>query len=110
MTMCMRLLERGTILVAVMICTVTAPLLARPVQETGKILLLYGYDHNAPGVAAFSQQLKAVVSEQFRDRVEIYEEYLDLNRFPDLDRSPQLARYFADAQLAHPFGADRETR
>ena len=92
----MRLIERGTVLVAVMISTVTAPLHARPVQETGKILLLYGYDHNAPGVPAFAQQLKVVVSEQFHNRVEIYDEYLDLNRFPDLDRSPQLARYFAE--------------
>ncbi len=92
----MRVIERGTVLVAVMICTVTAPLHARPVQETGKILMLYAYDPNSPGVAAFAQQLKAVVSEQFHDRVEIYEEYLDLNRFPDFDRSPQLARYFAE--------------
>ena len=71
-TMCMRLIERGTVLVAVMICTVTAPLHARPVQETRKILMLYAYDPNAPGVVAFAQQLKAVVEEQFHNRVEIY--------------------------------------
>ena len=64
-TMCMRLIERGTVLVAVMICTATAPLHARPVQETTKILMLYGHDPNAPGVVAFAQQLKAVVQEQF---------------------------------------------
>ena len=58
--------------------------------------MLYAYDPNAPGVVAFTQQLKAVVSEQFQNRAEIYDEYLDLNRFPDLDRSPQLARYFAE--------------
>jgi signal transduction histidine kinase len=92
----MRLIERGTVLVAVMTCTVTAPLHARPVQEARKILMLHGYDVNAPGVTAFAQRLKVWVSEQFHDRVEIYEEYLDLNRFPDLDRSPQLAHYFAE--------------
>ena len=95
-TMCMRLIERGTVLVAVMICTATAPLHAQAVQETRKILMLYAYDPNAPGVVAFTQQFKVVVSEQFHDRVEIYDEYLDLNRFPDPDRSPQLARYFAE--------------
>ena len=92
----MHLIERSTVLVAVMICTATAPLHARPVQETKKILMLYAYDPNAPGVAAFAQQLKTVVSEQFHNRVEIYDEYLDLNRFPDRDRSPKLAGYFAE--------------
>ena len=37
-----------------------------------------------------------MLQEQFPNSVEIYEEYLDLARFPDLDRSPQLARYFAE--------------
>ena len=53
--------------------------------------MLYAYDPNAPGVVAFAQQFKAVVGEEFHNRVEIYDEYLDLNRFPDHDRSPQLA-------------------
>ena len=91
----MRLIERGTVLVAVMICTATAPLHAQSVQETKKILMLYAYDPNAPGVIAFAQQLKAVVDEQFHHRAEIYDEYLDANRFPDRDRSPEFARYFA---------------
>jgi len=92
----MRLIERGTALVAIMICTATVPLHARPVQETTQILMLYGHDPNAPGVVAFAQPLKAVLQEQFPNRVEIYEEYLDLARFPDLDHSPQLVRYFAE--------------
>ena len=91
----MRLIERGSVLVAVMICTATAPLHAQAAQGTTRILMLYGHDPNAPGVVAFAQPLKAVLQEQFPNRVEIYEEYLDLARFPDLDRS-QLARYFAE--------------
>ena len=94
-TMCMRLIERGTALVAIMICTATVPLHARPVQETKKILMLYGHDPNTPGAIAFAQQFKLVLNEQFHNRVEIYDEFLDLTRFPDFDRSPQLARYFA---------------
>src|SRR6476646_10366325 len=96
----MRLMERGTVLVALMICTATAPLHARPVQdtvqETKKILMLYAYDPNAPGVVAFTQQLKLVVDGEFHHRAEIYDEYLDANRFPDRDRSPAVARYFAE--------------
>ena len=91
----MRLIARGAIVVAFMICTATAPLHAQRVQET-RILMLYGHDPNAPGVVAFAQPLKAVLLEQLPNRVEIYEEYLDLARFPDFDRSPQLARYFAE--------------
>jgi signal transduction histidine kinase len=91
----MRLIERATVLVTLMICTATAPLPGQSVQESRKILMLYAYDPNAPGVVAFAQQLKAVVSEQFHNRVEIYDEYLDANRFPDRDRSPDFARYFA---------------
>jgi len=92
----MRLIDRGTVLVALMICTATAPLDAQSVQDARKILMLYAYDPNAPGVAAFTQQLKVVVEEQFHNRAEIYDEYLDANRFPDRDRSPEFARYFAE--------------
>jgi len=91
-----RLIERGTAIVAVMICTATAPLYAQSVQDARKILMLYSYDPNAPGVAAFAQQLKVVVDEQFHHRAEIYDEYLDANRFPGRDRSPEFARYFAE--------------
>ncbi len=94
--MCVRLIERGTAIVVVMICTATAPLHAQSVQDARKILMLYSYDPNAPGVAAFAQQLKVVVDEQFYHRAEIYDEYLDSNRFPGRDRSPELARYFAE--------------
>ncbi len=91
----MRLIQRGTLLVTLMICSATAPLHAQSVQESKKILMLYAYDPNAPGTIAFAQQLKAVVSEQFHDRAEIYDEYLDANRFPGRGRSPEFARYFA---------------
>ena len=57
----MRLIERGTVLVTVMICCATAPLHAQSVQESKKILMLYAYDPNAPGTIAFAQQLKGVV-------------------------------------------------
>src|SRR5829696_5100273 len=91
----MRLINRGTVLVTVMICCATASLHAQSVQQSRKVLMLYAYDPNAPGVMAFAEQLKGVMNEQFHDRVEIYDEYLDANRFPNRDRSPEFARYFA---------------
>ena len=78
-----------------MICCATASLHAQSVQQSRKVLMLYAYDPNAPGVMAFAEQLKGVMNEQFHDRVEIYDEYLDANRFPNRDRSPEFARYFA---------------
>jgi signal transduction histidine kinase len=91
----MRLIERSTVFLTIMICTATALLQAQVAQRT-KILFLYQHDPNAPGVVVFTQPLKAVVREQIPTGVEFYDEYLDLDRFPGPDRSPQLARYFAE--------------
>ncbi len=91
----MRLIEPGTVLVAILICCATAPLQAQSAQQSKQILMLYSYDPNAPGAVAFAQPIKAVLEEQFPNRVEIYDEYLDANRFADRDRSPEFARYVA---------------
>jgi signal transduction histidine kinase len=91
----MRLIERSTVFLTLMICTASAPLYAQTAQRT-KVLFLYQHDPNAPGVVVFTQPLKAVVHGQIPTGVEFYDEYLDLDRFPDPDRSPQLARYFAE--------------
>ncbi len=91
----MRLLERGTLLVTIMICSAAAPLRAQSEPQSKKILMLYAYDPNAPGTIAFAEQLKGVVSAQFHNHAEIYDEYLDASRFPNRGRSPEFARYFA---------------
>ena len=91
----MRLIERGALLVTVMICSATAPLHAQAARTT-KILFLYGHDPNAPAAVAFTQPLKAVLHEEIPTSLEIYSEYLDLDRFPGPNRLPQLARYFAE--------------
>ncbi len=91
----MRFIERGTGLLTLMVCSATAALHPQSVQESKKILMIYAYDPNAPGVIAFAQQLKAVVIEHFHDRAEIYDEYLDANRLPIRERYPEFARYFA---------------
>jgi hypothetical protein len=99
----MRLIERSTVFLTIMISTAGALLQAQVAQRT-KILFLYQHDPNAPGVVVFTQPLKAVVREQIPTGVEFYDEYLDLDRFPDPDRSPQLARYFAEKY--HDFRPD----
>ena len=99
----MRLIERSTVFLTIMICTASAPLQAQVAQRT-KILFLYQHDPNAPGVVVFTQPLKAVVRQQIPTGVEFYDEYLDLDRFPGPDRSPQLARYYAEKY--HDFRPD----
>src|SRR6188472_2820675 len=99
----MRLIERSTVFLTIMICTTNALLQAQVAQRT-KILFLYQHDPNAPGVVVFTQPLKAVVREQIPTGVEFYDEYLDLDRFPGPDRSPQLARYYAEKY--HDFRPD----
>ncbi len=92
----MRLIERGMIFVALLICSAAAPLDARPVQETTRILIVYAHDANAPGLVAFADQLKSLLREKIPAGLEMYDEFLDLDRFHDPDRSLQLARYFAE--------------
>jgi signal transduction histidine kinase len=92
----MRLIERGTILMALLLSSAAAPLHARPVQQATKILIVYAHDANAPGLVAFADQLKSQLREEIPAGLEIYDEFLDLDRFHDPDRSLQLARYFAE--------------
>ncbi|HKH83286.1 MAG TPA: ATP-binding protein [Gemmatimonadales bacterium] len=90
----MRLIQRATVLFTLLIFSATASLHAQAVQR--RILVLYQHDPNAPGVAAFTEPLKAVLREEIPAAVEIYDEYLDLDRFPGPNRLTQLARYFAE--------------
>jgi C4-dicarboxylate-specific signal transduction histidine kinase len=91
-----RLITRLTILLTVMIAASGATAHAQAVRDRTRILIAYGHDPNAPGVVAWTGRLKAVVREQFPSGLTIYDEYLDLDRFPDPDRLAQLARYFAE--------------
>ena len=85
----------GAILVTVMIAASNTSAFAQQVQEK-RVLMVYAHNPNSPGVVAFAGQLKAAVREQISTGVEIYDEYLDVDRFSDSARSAQLARYFAE--------------
>ena len=86
----------GAIFIAVMIATSAASARAQPVQEPKRILMVYSHNPNAPGVVAFTGQLKAAVREQFPTGLDFYDEYLDVDRFPYSVRSGQLTRYFEE--------------
>ena len=88
--------SRAGVLLAFLLVAASATAHAQPGQGTTRILIAYGHDPNAPGVVAFAEPLKEVVRQQLPGRVEIYDEYLDLDRFNDPDRPAQLARYFAE--------------
>ena len=67
---------------------------AQPAPRT-RILIVFGHASNAPGVVRFADQLKGVVRKQL-PAAEIYEEFLDLDRFPDPARRPRLALQLAE--------------
>jgi signal transduction histidine kinase len=61
-----------------------------------RVLILYGHDPNAPGVVAFTDGLREVLRIEGPERVELYSEVLDLDRFPDRERWAQLASSLGD--------------
>ncbi|HEX7977102.1 MAG TPA: ATP-binding protein [Gemmatimonadaceae bacterium] len=64
-------------------------------QEHGKpvrILLLYGVSPELPEIVSFTKQLRSTMRAEAGRPVEMYQEYLDFERFPDL--GPQLVDYF----------------
>src|SRR3954471_10572278 len=83
-------LQRFVLLLAAMTAASTTLAHAQPEPRT-RILIVFGHASNAPGVVRFADQLKGVVRQQIPS-AEIYEEFLDLDRFPDPARRPQLAR------------------
>src|SRR5689334_1312100 len=76
---------------AAMIAIPIATARAQAAQTRTRILIVYGHASNAPGVVRFAEQVKGVVRERIPS-AEIYEEFLDLDRFPDPARQPQIAR------------------
>jgi signal transduction histidine kinase len=78
---------------------------APAVQEPTRILVLFTHDPNAPGVAGFAAELRSVVSEGVGAQVVFFDELLDLDRFPEPERRPQLARYLAEKYVGFRFDA-----
>ena len=75
------MIGRALVLAPLLALAAAAPPPARPAQETTQILIVYAHDPNSPGVTGFAGQLKAAVRAEFPTRLEIYDEYLYLDRF-----------------------------
>jgi len=85
-----RLIAPIAILLAAITAASTRLAHTQPPPRT-RILIVFSHASNAPGVVRFADQLKGTVRKQIPS-AEIYEEFLDLDRFPDPARRPQLAR------------------
>lgn len=87
--------------ISVASCCVLVASAAATAQDSPRptrVLLLYEHAPESPPIAAFSHALRAVIGARTSSHVEYYEEFLDLERYPDRDRAggQPLARYFAD--------------
>jgi signal transduction histidine kinase len=88
--------RRGFVLLVLLIFAAQfAPARAQSGRPTTRILMLYGHDPKAPGVAAFTRELNGVLRSEWSERAEVYEEVLDLDRLGDRQRWPNFASYVA---------------
>jgi hypothetical protein len=67
---------------------------ALPRARPTRILLVYGVSPELPEVAGFTTHLRTLMRRDAGRTVEFYQEYLDLDRFPNF--GPRLVGYFAD--------------
>lgn len=88
-----RLSALGALLGSALLAPLMRSALPQPTLRHTRVLIVYAHDLNAPGVVRFSTPLKTLLRDQVTGGVEIYEESLDLNRFPNPSRRPQLVRY-----------------
>jgi signal transduction histidine kinase len=70
-----------------------------------RVLMLYGHDPNAPGVAAFTKELQAIVQADPSKRVVFYNEVLDFERFPQNARREELLNYIVEKYRGFSFDA-----
>ena len=83
------------LLVLLILAAQFAPARAQSGRQPTRILLLYGHDPKSPGVVAFTRELHGVIRSEWSERVEVYEEVLDLDRLGDRQRWPNFASYVA---------------
>jgi signal transduction histidine kinase len=69
---------------------------AQSVRPPTRILILYSHDPKAPGVIGFTREFQSVVTSEWSDRVEVYEETLDFDRLEHRERWPQFAAYLTN--------------
>ena len=82
-------------LVLLILSAQSVPARAQSARPPTRILMLYGHDPKSPGVAAFTRELHGVLRSEWSERVEVYEEVLDVDRLGDRQRWPNFASYVA---------------
>src|SRR4249919_3876295 len=70
-----------------------------------RVLMLYGHDPNAPIAVAFTNELRAIVRADSPPRVVFYDEFLDLDRFPENARREELVNYIVEKYRGFSFDA-----
>ena len=69
---------------------------AQPAVRPTRVLLLYGLAPDSPTAAQFIERLRSTIRTELPPLVELYVEFLDIDRFPDRKESARLARYLGD--------------
>src|SRR3954469_13527165 len=87
-------MRRLGIIAALVASTQAMPAHAQSRQEHTRVIMVYSHNPNSPGVVAFAGQLKSVVREKVFD-AEIYDEYLDVDRFFDPAHTGVFTDYFS---------------
>ncbi len=85
-----QLLCLAPLLVLLCICS---PVPAAGIENTRRVLVLYPTSDRQPGSLLFDQGLRHTFENVSTERVEVYNEYLDLARFPDDQHRRQLADF-----------------
>jgi hypothetical protein len=74
----------------------TAHPVAQPIVRPTRVLLLYSLAPDSPTAAPFIDRLRTTVRSELPPPVQVFAEFLDLDRFPDPKQAPRLARYLGD--------------
>jgi signal transduction histidine kinase len=70
-----------------------------------RVLMLYGHDPHAPGVVAFTNELHSIVGGDSPPRVVLYDELLDLDRFPENARREEVVNAIVEKYRGLRFDA-----
>jgi PAS domain S-box-containing protein len=73
-------------------------------RPTGRleVLVIYGEDHPLPSGLEFDTGLRRQLAKELGDEVEIYTEFLGLERFPGAEHEQDMARHLAQRYAARP--------
>ncbi len=94
----MRSLDRGHLYQACCVLAVLFILMVRSVvaDDSRRVLILYGYESGRNDTIGIDAGIRRVLRSEMPDQLEIYSEYLDLQRFPETAQFDREAVYLHD--------------